>query len=126
MVDAKVMNVIGFFTGLLFAVIGFLSFSIGGQMYFVVNAYIDDTVWEDDLKYINTSLTGANLTADANLKTDYADYLDFKTDNSEDITNLLGKGGLVVSLLGLTIVIVTLVGENGILGVIMKTFKKEK
>ena len=125
MVDAKVMNVIGFFTGLLFAVIGFLSFSIGGQMYFVVNAYIDDTVWEDELKYINTSKTGADLIADANLKTDYADYLDFKTENSEDITNLLGKGGLVVSLLGLTIVIVTLVGENGILGVIMKTFKKE-
>lgn len=121
------MNLIGFFGGLLLAVIGFLSFSIGGQFVFLVNGYVDESVWTEDLKYVNASADTSFTygTPNTNIKPDYYAYLEFKEDSREDTKTILGNGGLVASFLGLVIVISTLMGPNGVISSVRSIGKKE-
>jgi hypothetical protein len=116
--DVGLMNMVAFIGGLLLIVVGYLSFAIGGQVTYYVDAQVDASLWqEDDLKYVNASASKTNTYGvdDANLLNDYEAYLDFKEDSRDDKATLLNKGGLVVGLIGLIIVISVLMGPNGII-----------
>ena len=118
----------GLLLGLVFLITGFITFGLAGQIAFFVHATIDDSLWTDDLKYFNRTLAGANVYGvdDANLKDIYEAANDAQTDNLEDLSSILSKGGLIAGLIGLVLVVTVFFMPGGIMDMVRRTNKQSE
>lgn len=101
--------------GILLAFIGALvvfltslvSFGITADVAFYIYAVEDDTLWTDELKYVNVSGSTTNTYGvdDANIKDTYEAALDARTDNISYLTLMITAANLVVTLVSLVIVV---------------------
>ena len=110
MADSK-MGGLGILLGFIGALIVFLTslvaFGITADVAFYIYAVEDDSLWTDELKYVNVSGDTTNTYGvdDANIKDIYEAAADARTDNIENLQFNLNAANLVVTLISLVIVI---------------------
>lgn len=98
---------LGFIGALLLFLTSLVAFGITADVAFYVYAVEDDTLWTDNLKYVNTSASTSNTYGvdDANIKDTYEAALDARTDNIGFLTTMITAANLVVTLVSLVIVV---------------------
>ena len=110
MADSK-MGGLGVLLTFIGALIVFLtslvSFGITADVAFYIYAVEDDSLWTDELKYVNASASTTNVYGadDANIKDIYEAALDARTDNIGYLTTMITAANLVVTLISLVIVV---------------------
>lgn len=98
---------LGFIGALIVFLTSLVAFGITADVAFYIYAVEDDTLWTDELKYINVTAGGTNTYGvdDANLKDIYEQAADARTDNIGNLNTNLTAANLVVTLISLVIVI---------------------
>jgi len=98
---------LGFIGALLLFLTSLVSFGITTDVAFYIYAVEDDTLWTDELKYVNASASTANVyhVDDANILDIYEAALDARTDNISYLTLMVSAANLVVTLISLVIVV---------------------
>ena len=110
MADSK-MGGLGVLLTFIGALIVFLtslvSFGITADVAFYIYAVEEDSLWTDELKYVNASASTTNVydVDDANIKDIYEAALDARTDNIGYLTTMITAANLVVTLISLVIVV---------------------
>ena len=123
--DSGVKVLVGFIAVLIVFLTSLVSFGITADVAFYIHAVTDDTLWTEDLKYIdiNGTLTNEYGVDDANLKDTYEAAADARTDNLGFLTLVIAATNLVVTLISLVIVIGLFFRKDGILDMIKGTSK---
>jgi len=109
---------VGLIAGIGLMLISFIGFALTGQVAYYIFAVTDDSVWTNDLKYIDTTLTGTNLTADANQKEIYALAVTQRDTDLANLSTILSVVNIVIGLIGLVVVITVFFMNGGVLDMI--------
>lgn len=98
---------LGFIGALIVFLTSLVSFGITADVAFYIYAVEDDSLWTDELKYVNVSGDTSNTYGvdDANIKDIYEAALDARTDNISYLTTMITAANLVVTLISLVIVV---------------------
>lgn len=98
---------LSFIGALLVFLTSLVAFGITTDVAFYIYAVEDDTLWTDDLKYVNASADTTNTYGvdDANIKDTYEAALDARTDNISYLTLMVTAANLIVTLISLVIVV---------------------
>jgi predicted PurR-regulated permease PerM len=98
---------LGFIGALIVFLTSLVSFGITADVAFYIYAVEDDSLWTDELKYVNASADTSNTYGvdDANIKDIYEAALDARTDNIGYLTTMITAANLVVTLISLVIVV---------------------
>lgn len=98
---------LGFIGALIVFLTSLVSFGITADVAFYIYAVEDDSLWTDELKYVNVSGDTSNTYGvdDANIKDIYEAALDARTDNIGYLTTMITAANLVVTLISLVIVV---------------------
>ena len=98
---------LGFIGALIVFLTSLVSFGITADVAFYIYAVEDDSLWTDELKYVNVSgdLSNTYGVDDANIKDIYEAALDARTDNIGYLTTMITAANLVVTLISLVIVV---------------------
>lgn len=98
---------LGFIGALIVFLTSLVAFGITADVAFYIYAVEDDSLWTDELKYVNVSGDTTNTYGvdDANIKDIYEAAADARTDNIENLQFNLNAANLVVTLISLVIVI---------------------
>lgn len=110
MADSKLGGLgvlLSFIGALLLFLTSLVSFGITTDVAFYIYAVEDDTLWTDELKYVNVTGSTTNVYGvdDANIKDTYEAALDARTDNISYLTLMVTAASLVVTLISLVIVV---------------------
>jgi len=110
MADSKMGGLgilLSFIGALLVFLTSLVAFGITTDVAFYIYAVEDDTLWTDELKYVQANLSQSNTYGvdDANIKDTYEAALDARTDNIGYLTLMVTAANLVVTLISLVIVV---------------------
>lgn len=98
---------LGFIGALIVFLTSLVSFGITADVAFYIYSVEDDSLWTNELKYVNASADISNKYGidDVNIKDIYEAALDARTDNISYLTTMITAANLVVTLISLVIVV---------------------
>ena len=98
---------LGFIGALIVFLTSLVAFGITADVAYYIYAVEDDSLWTEELKYVNVSGSTTNTYGvdDANIKDIYEAAADARTDSIANLATNLSAANLVVTLISLVIVI---------------------
>jgi len=125
MSNKNILALGGLILGLGMILVAFIGFSITGQVAYYIQAVTEDSIWTDELKYINISYqpdypvdNTTNPDVVENYKPVYAKAVVQRDVDLDNTGTILQGANIVVGLIGLVIVILVFFMNGGILDMI--------